>query len=296
MLAALHQTEQQLNQVLLGKPTAVRLALCCLCAGGHLLLEDRPGAGKTTLAHALAQSVGISYRRVQFTNDLLPADLTGYRWYDSNTGQFEFRAGPLFSQLLLADEINRASSRSQSALLEAMEERQVSLDGETMPLPSPFFVIATQNPLEQTGTQALPESQLDRFMMRLSLGFPDRQSERAMLRGQQQLELQAHAIEWPQLQHLIQTLHISDGVLDYLLDLVNASRNQTDTHALSPRASKALLACARAWAFLDQRDFVTPDDIKAVFVAVANHRLQPHAPIEFATAARQMLERVPCHI
>lgn len=292
MFKALTQTQQQLNQVLLGKEPVIKLAMCCMVAGGHLLLEDRPGVGKTTLAHALAHGMGLSYRRVQFTNDLLPADLTGFRMFDQRSGEFSFVAGPIFHHLLLADEINRASSKSQSALLEAMEEHQVSIDGQTYPLPSPFFVIATQNPLEQTGTHPLPESQLDRFMMRLSLGFPDRASERAMLLGQAQ-QLIPHQLDFSQLQSALAQVQIGHDVLDYLLDLVAASR-QTNQHALSPRASKALLQCAKAWALLAERDYVIPDDIQAVFVAVANHRLEPYCPVEKATAAAMLLANTPC--
>lgn len=295
MFEALQQTEQQLNQVLLGKQQVVRLALCCLVSGGHLLLEDRPGVGKTTLAHALAESLGLSYRRVQFTNDLLPADLTGFRIFDARTSEFSFSPGPIFHQVLLADEINRASSKSQSALLEAMEEHQVSIDGHTYPLPSPFFVIATQNPLEQTGTQALPESQLDRFTMRLSLGFPDRASERAMLLGLQQA-VQAATLNWSELQQAVQAVQISTDVLDYLLDLVNASRTHQDNHALSPRASRAILQCAKAWALLHKRGYVMPDDIQAVFVAVCNHRLEPQCPVEKTTVARQLLATTVCPV
>lgn len=293
MFKALTQTQQQLNQVLLGKEPVIKLAMCCMVAGGHLLLEDRPGVGKTTLAHALAHGMGLSYRRVQFTNDLLPSDLTGFRMFDQRSGEFSFVAGPIFHHVLLADEINRASSKSQSALLEAMEEHQVSIDGQTYPLPSPFFVIATQNPLEQTGTHPLPESQLDRFMMRLSLGFPDRASERAMLLGQAQQVLQ-HQLDFSQLHAALAQVQIGHDVLDYLLDLVSASR-QSSQHALSPRASKALLQCAKAWALLAERDYVIPDDIQAVFVAVTNHRLEPYCPVDKATAASLLLANTPCH-
>lgn len=292
MFDALHHTEQQLNQVLLGKSEVVKLALCCLVAGGHLLLEDRPGVGKTTLAHALAQSLGLSYRRVQFTNDLLPADLTGFRMFDSRSTEFSFVPGPIFHQVLLADEINRASSKSQSALLEAMEEHQVSVDGHTHLLPSPFFVIATQNPLEQTGTQPLPESQLDRFMMRLSLGFPDRRSELAMLQGAS-VTLLPQALNWPQVQAAVAGISVNAGVLDYLLDLVSNSRRNY-AHPLSPRASKAILQAAKAWALLMQRSYVIPDDIQAVFVAVCNHRLEPHCHVDKVALAAELLATTPC--
>lgn len=234
MLAQLHRVEQSLNQVILGKPEQVRLALCCLLAEGHLLLEDLPGMGKTTLAHALANSLGLSYRRVQFTNDLLPGDLIGMNIYDTRSQQFHFQAGPVFSQVLLADEINRASPKTQSALLEAMEEKQVSVDGETRSLPKPFFVIATQNPLFHAGTSALPESQLDRFMFRLSLGFPDKHAEYQLLQrdsSSSRLELLTEQLSTEQLKQLqaqVPKVTASDALLDYLLSLVHASRHRSD--------------------------------------------------------------------
>ncbi len=292
--------EQQLNRVILGKPQQIRLALACLLAEGHLLLEDLPGMGKTTLAHALAESLGLSYRRVQFTSDLLPADLTGFSIFDARSQQFTFQPGPVFSQVLLADEINRASPKTQSALLEAMEEHQVSVDGETRPLPVPFFVIATQNPLFHSGTNALPESQLDRFLIRLSLGFPDRDAEMQLL--QQDNSASQHRIvpallnteRLIALQQQIPQQQISREVLGYILDLVAHSRKRTDMLPLSPRAAKGLVRAAKAYAFLQQRSYVTADDIQVVFPAVAEHRLQPRQQQQFAGLAQQLLLETPC--
>lgn len=271
---------QQLNGVLVGKPQQVRQSLCCLLAGGHLLIEDVPGVGKTTLAQALALSLGLDFARVQFTPDLMPSDLSGVSVYDRQSQSFVFHQGPLFSQVLLADEINRASPKTQSALLEAMEEKQVSIDGASRPLPQPFFVIATQNPLEQLGTYALPESQLDRFLMRLSLGYPDRAAERALLKGQ---DRRAVLVNLPsvispaqlvQLQQAVLTVHASDALLDYLQNLIEATRSgQWFAQGLSPRAGIAILKAAKAHAFIDQRDYVAPDDIQAIFAICASHRL-----------------------
>lgn len=294
--------EQQLNRVILGKPQQIRLALTCLLAEGHLLLEDLPGMGKTTLAHALAESLGLSYRRVQFTSDLLPADLTGFSLFDARAQQFSFQPGPVFSQVLLADEINRASPKTQSALLEAMEEHQVSVDGETRPLPSPFFVIATQNPLFHSGTNALPESQLDRFLLRLSLGFPDRTAELQLL--QQDSSASQHRVvpallsteRLMALQQQIPLQQISHEVLNYVLDLVTHSRQRTDMLPLSPRAAKGLVRAAKAYAFLQQRSYVTADDIQAVFPAVAEHRLQPRQQQHFEGLAQQLMLETPCSV
>jgi MoxR-like ATPase len=296
----IQQVEQQLNRIILGKPQQIRLALTCLLAEGHLLLEDLPGMGKTTLAHALAQSLGLSYRRVQFTSDLLPADLTGFSIFDTRSQQFSFQPGPVFSQVLLADEINRASPKTQSALLEAMEEHQVSIDGETRPLPAPFFVIATQNPLFHSGTNALPESQLDRFLLRLSLGFPDRDAELQLL--QQDSSASQHTVvpalltteALISLQQQIPRQQISNQVLGYVLDLVGHSRKRSDMLPLSPRAAKGLVRAAKAYAFLQQRSYVTADDIQAVFAAVAEHRLQPRQQQQFAGLAQQLLLETPC--
>ena len=278
--APLHNLLAALNGVLLGKEQQVKLAVSCLLAGGHLLIEDLPGVGKTTLAEGLARGFGLEFKRVSFTSDLLPADLTGINVLDPATGSFRFQPGPLFSQVLLADEINRASPRTQSALLEAMATGRVSVDGTTHALPRPFMVIATQNGLDQVGTAPLPESQLDRFLMRISLGFPTREAERALL-ARESLPLDAMAstnsasdlLAW---QEQCRQQHSSDALLEYVLDLMAASRaEERDGAPLSPRASQGLLAAARAWALLAQRDFVTPADIQAVFTAVAEHRLDP---------------------
>lgn len=302
MLTQLVNVERSLNNVILGKASQIRLALCCLLAEGHLLLEDLPGMGKTTLAHALANSLGLSYRRVQFTNDLLPGDLVGMNIYDSRSQQFRFQAGPVFSQVLLADEINRASQKTQSALLEAMEEKQVSIDGETRALPKPFFVIATQNPIFHAGTSALPESQLDRFMFRLSLGFPDRQAERQLLQrdtSNSRLELLTEQLSFDQLQLIQQQVpkvHASDALLDYLLSLVDASRQRNDMLPLSPRASKALLRAAKAFALIDNRDYVSADDVKQVFPFVAEHRLDPASSAQNSQLSQMLLHTTPCLI
>jgi MoxR-like ATPase len=286
-----------IGQVLLGKEQRVRLALACLLAGGHLLLEDLPGTGKTTLAEALARSFGLAFRRVSFTSDLLPADLTGINVLDPSSGQFHFQPGPLFSQVLLADEINRASPRTQSALLEAMATGRVSVDGTSHPLPQPFMVIATQNGLDQVGTSPLPESQLDRFLMRLSLGFPERAAERALLAGEG-LSLGALATgqqpgDLLALQRQVVQQHCSDSLLDYVLDLVGASRaSQAAGAPLSPRASQGLLAAARAWALLEQRSFVTPADVQTVFAAVAEHRLDPAASGQLSAALLEQVDAI----
>jgi MoxR-like ATPase len=300
VLSQLHQVEQSLNQVILGKQRQIRFALCCLLAEGHLLLEDLPGLGKTTLAHALANSLGLSYRRVQFTSDLLPADLTGINIYDARSQQFHFQPGPVFSQVLLADEINRASPKTQSALLEAMEERQVSTDGETRPLPAPFFVIATQNPLFHAGTSALPESQLDRFLMRLSLGFPERAAEHQLLvddaKGSrlQFLTQQLDSNTLQKLQQNVANVTVSDGVIDYLLSLVDTSRNRNDMLPLSPRASKALLRASKAHALLAGRDFTNADDVQQVFPSVAEHRLDPRSSAASHSLSHIILEQTVC--
>jgi MoxR-like ATPase len=272
-----------ISRVLLGKEHPVKLALACLLARGHLLIEDLPGTGKTTLAEALARSFGLEFRRVSFTSDLLPADLTGVNVWEGAASRFRFQPGPLFAQVLLADEINRASPRTQSALLEAMAAGRVSVDGVSHPLPVPFLVIATQNGLEQGGTNPLPESQLDRFLMRLSLGFPSRAAERALLEGQ---ALHPEAIPpglGPQdlltLQEAVQRQHCSAPLLDYVLDLLARSREQSQGGLpLSPRAGLALLGAARAWALVEGRGHVTPDDVQAVLPAVAEHRMDGGQP------------------
>lgn len=296
--AALQQLTQhllkQLNTVIVGKSAQVHDAVACLLAGGHLLIEDVPGVGKTTLAHALSRSFGLQFSRVQFTSDLMPSDLSGVSVYERGSEQFVFHPGPVFAQVLLADEINRASPRTQSALLEAMEERQVTVEGETRPLPSPFFVIATQNPMDQLGTYALPESQLDRFHMRLSLGYPDRQAERELLQGHDRRAMLAQlpAVLGPgdlaTLQKHIQTIHTAAPVLDYLQDLVAATRNgRWFVQGLSPRAAIAVVRAGQAQAFLSGRNYVAPDDIAAILPQTIAHRLSP-----LHNAGRGALEQV----
>ncbi|WP_159971297.1 MoxR family ATPase [Pseudomonas sp. 8Z] len=272
------------NHVLLGKEGQVRLALACLLARGHLLIEDLPGMGKTTLSHALARVLGLSFQRIQFTSDLLPGDILGTSVFDKDSGQFVFHPGPIFAELILADEINRATPKSQSALLEAMEEGQVTIEGATRLLPEPFFVIATQNPVSSGGTYALPESQLDRFLMRLSLGYPAQAAERALLLGDARRDLLPrlepildHA-ELARLQAEVPKVRASDALVDYVLRLVEATRSQPQfAWGLSPRASLALLAAARAWALLAERDYVIPEDVQAVLPSVAGHRLRERA-------------------
>jgi MoxR-like ATPase len=276
----LAQAIEQSCEVLIGKQQQVKLALTCLLANGHLLIEDLPGMGKTTLAHTLAKVLGLAYSRIQFTSDLLPADMLGINIFDNNEQTFRFHPGPIFNQLILADEINRASPKTQSALLEAMEERQVSLDGETHALPSPFFVIGTQNPSHQAGTYPLPESQLDRFLMRIQLGYPDHEAEKRMLKSQvsniqQQLQPAMNIAEFSQLQSLATQVHASDEMLNYIIRLVTFSRESNQfANALSPRATKALLYSAKAWAFINKRDFLVPEDVQAILPAVAEHRLR----------------------
>lgn len=279
---AVQRLLNQLNTVIVGKSRQVHDAVACLLAGGHLLLEDVPGVGKTTLAHALAKSFGLAFSRVQFTSDLMPSDLIGVSVYERGSERFVFHPGPVFAQVLLADEINRASPRTQSALLEAMEERQVSAEGETRPLPDPFFVIATQNPQDQLGTYALPESQLDRFHMRLSLGYPDRAAERSLMVGEdrRQLLAQLPAVIGPTelagLQREVLKLHLADPVIDYIQDLVAATRSgRWFEQGLSPRAALAVVRAAQAEAYLNGRDYVAPDDVAAVLPQTVAHRMVP---------------------
>ncbi len=278
---ALKSALAELETIILGKPHQLRLALACLLARGHLLIEDLPGMGKTTLAQALARVLGIDCNRVQFTSDLLPADIIGASIFNAHEQCFQFKPGPIFTPLLLADEINRATPKAQSALLEAMEERQVSVDGESLTLPQPFFVIATQNPLSQMGTFALPESQLDRFLMRIELGYPDNQAERQLLRGQnprQRLAKLSCQLPLSQLQCLqlkVDQIHLSEPLLDYVQRLVNFSRQSNEFEmGLSPRGALALVRCARAWALLEGRDYVTPEDVQQVLAPVVEHRLR----------------------
>jgi MoxR-like ATPase len=287
MQTALDHVIAQIGQIVLGKEQQVRLALACLLARGHLLIEDLPGVGKTTLAHGLAVSLGLSFKRIQFTSDLLPADILGVSIYQPDKIAFRFHHGPIFAQLLLADEINRATPKTQSALLEAMEERQVTSDGITHPLPEPFFVVATQNPRHQIGTFPLPESQLDRFMMRIDMGFPGRAAERHLLKGQDRRELLAHAqpgldgARLLQLQRQVREVRVRDALLDYIQDLLDASRRSPwFAHGLSPRAGLGLMHCAQAWALLARRDMVLPEDVQAVAPAIIGHRLQPGAAAE----------------
>ena len=285
-----------LGRIIRGKNEEIRLAVCCLLARGHLLIEDLPGMGKTTLAHGLARVMGLDYNRVQFTSDLLPADIIGVALFDKESSRFRFKRGPLFSQLVLADEINRASPRTQSALLEAMEERQVSIEGTSRPLPEPFFVIATQNPGSQEGTFLLPESQLDRFLMRIHLGYPDPESEKAILKGDagrsemERLEQIIAPDSLIKLQKQVSEIHSGDMLLEYVLRLVSASREAGYFRAgLSPRAGLSLLEAAKAWAFISGRDYVIPEDVQAVFLPVAGHRLQEK---EHGASARELLTSV----
>jgi MoxR-like ATPase len=298
----IQQLLNQLNTVIVGKSQQVSDCVACLLAGGHLLIEDVPGVGKTTLAHALARSFGLQFSRVQFTADLMPSDLVGVSIYERGREAFVFHPGPVFAQVLLADEINRASPKTQSALLEAMEEKQVTVEGETRALPEPFFVIATQNPHDQLGTYALPESQLDRFHMRLSIGYPDRAAERELLRGQDRrdmldkLSAALTPADLSALQHTVSQVHTAEPVLEYLQDLVAATRNgQWFAQGLSPRAALAVVRSAKAQAYLSGRDYVAPDDIAAILPQTVAHRLIPvrdagRGPVE---QVRAMLEAIP---
>lgn len=272
---------KEANQIILGKERQIRLAVCCLLARGHLLIEDIPGVGKTTLAHTLAKLLGMQYQRIQFTSDILPADIIGASVFDAKNHEFKFHAGPIFNQMVLADEINRSIPKAQSALLEAMEEHQVTVEGITYQLPEPFFVIATQNPSHQIGTFPLPESQLDRFLMRIELGYPDPKSERLLLTGQNRQQLieslsaQLLPQDLQQIQQNIRKIHASTALLDYCQAMINFTRESPEYHCgLSPRAGLALLTAAKAWAYMDTRDAVIPEDIQAVLAAVAGHRLR----------------------
>jgi len=301
--AALHRAVNALETIILGKPTQVRLCVACLLARGHLLIEDVPGVGKTTLAHALAHVLGLAWQRVQFTSDLLPADIIGVSIFDRAGQQFHFRQGPIFTQLLLADEVNRASPRTQSALLEAMEERQISADATTHPLPEPFFVVATQNPHEQLGPFALPESQLDRFLMRVTLGYPDSMHERELLRSGERREMlpSIAAALTPdvviRIQSHVRSVYVSDAVLDYAQALITRTRERMDLKlGLSPRAGQGLIRAAQAWTYIAKRRAVLPEDIQAVLPAVVSHRLERRetsANDDGTSLANELIKAVP---
>jgi len=272
---------KSISQIILGKDREIKLALCCLLAKGHLLIEDLPGVGKTTLALTLAKTFGLDFNRLQFTSDLLPADVTGISVFDQQKSRFDFHPGPVFTQLLLADEINRATPKTQSALLEAMEEHRVSVDGKTYDLSEPFFVIATQNPLSQIGTYALPESQLDRFLMQIHLGYPGKSAEKQLLSGSDprlKIEVMQQSLSPEKLltlQNHVADIHCSEDIINYILSIVEKSREEPGfTEGLSPRAGMALKRASQAWAIIHNRDFVLPEDIQSVFKAVCLHRLQ----------------------
>jgi MoxR-like ATPase len=292
MTQSVDKVVAQVGGIILGKESQIRLAIACLLARGHLLIEDIPGVGKTTLAHALATSLGMAFQRIQFTSDLLPADIIGVYIYNRDSGGFQFHAGPIFSQVVLADEVNRATPKAQSALLEAMEEHQVTTEGETRHLPEPFFVIATQNPSYQVGTFPLPESQLDRFLMRIHLGYPDSEAERALLQGEDRRDLLAALKpamgpqELAELQRQAQQIHSSKALLDYVQALAQHTRRSADyVNGLSPRAALALLHAARAWAMMAGRGHVVPEDVQAVLPAVVGHRLVPAGEVTRANGA-----------
>jgi MoxR-like ATPase len=294
---------QQISQVILGKERQIRLAVACLLARGHLLIEDIPGVGKTTLAHTLAAVLGLQFQRIQFTSDLLPADILGVSIYERDNSRFRFHPGPIFSQVILADEVNRATPTTQSALLEAMEEHQVTAEGETRPLPEPFFVIATQNPSNQIGTFPLPESQLDRFLMRIELGYPDGAAERALLQGVDRRDLlpkltaALQPAELSTLQAAARAVHVSSALLDYLQALVDYSRRSPDfVSGLSPRAALAMLAAARAWALMEGRNQVLPEDLQAILPGVVGHRLfvaRDSTRVNGNAVSDQLIEAVP---
>lgn len=286
------QARKTLGKIILGKDPQIALALACLLARGHLLIEDLPGLGKTMLAQALAHTLGLEFRRIQFTSDLLPADVVGVSVFRQDSGKFEFQPGPIFSQLVLADEVNRATPKAQSALLEAMEEHQVTVDGNTMPLSEPFFVIATQNPGDQIGTFPLPESQLDRFLMRVEIGYPDEASERELIAGgdRRAMIAEIEPVAGPEmliaLQKSVRAQHLSDPLIDYIQALVRHTRESAEIDiGLSPRGSQALVAAARAHAFIENHSGVYPDDVQAIFTAVAGHRLKPAGSTRFRSPA-----------
>ncbi len=285
---AVLQARKTLGRIILGKDEQISLALACLLARGHLLIEDLPGLGKTMLAQSLAKTLGLAFKRIQFTSDMLPADIIGVSVFRQDSGKFEFQQGPVFSQLILADEVNRATPKAQSALLEAMEEYQVSVDGDTRPLPNPFFVVATQNPGDQIGTFPLPESQLDRFLMRVAIGYPDESSEREIIVGEDRRQMldEIEAVTGPEtlieLQKSVRKQHVSDALVDYVQALVRHTRESADIEiGLSPRGAQALVAAARARSFIEDHSGVYPDDIQAVFTSVAGHRLKPAGGTRF---------------
>ena len=290
--AVIDKARQSLGTIILGKDEQISLAVACLLARGHLLIEDLPGLGKTMLAQALSRVLGLSYRRIQFTSDLLPADIIGVSVFRQNSGEFEFQPGPVFAQLILADEVNRATPKAQSALLEAMEEHQVSVDGNTRKLPTPFFVVATQNPGDQIGTFPLPESQLDRFLMRVEIGYPNEESERELLAGEDRREMLKNidAVTAPEmlikLQEAANKVPVTDALISYVQALVRHTRESAEIEiGLSPRGAQALVAAARAYAFVENHSGVYPDDVQAVFAAVAGHRLKPAGSTRFRSPA-----------
>lgn len=289
-----------INDVILGKERPIKLALTCLLAKGHLLIEDLPGVGKTTLAHTLASALGLSFQRIQFTSDMLPADIIGVSVYERKSSRFNFHPGPIFTQLILADEVNRASPRTQSALLEAMEEQQVTVEGETYNLSSPFFVVATQNPINQIGTFPLPESQLDRFLMRIELGYPDAKAERALLLGEdrrsllQKLKAVISAEQLEVLQQEATQVHVSTALVDYVQRILTHTRDSGHYHnGLSPRAGLGLIHAARAWALIEDRDHVLPEDIQAVLPSIVSHRLQRRDEDNAKDWVEQLIHQVP---
>ena len=290
------------GEIILGKDRQIKMAMCCILARGHLLIEDVPGVGKTTLSHVIASLLGLQYQRIQFTSDLLPADVVGVSIFDRESSTFRFHPGPIFSQVILADEINRASPKAQSALLEAMEEHQVTADGETMKLPEPFFVIATQNPSHQIGTFPLPESQLDRFLMRIKLGYPDKTAERALLKGEDRREMIARITtamsveELTALQRDVTKVFVSDALVDYVQALILHTRDSAHFEmGLSPRAGVALLRAAQSWALMSGRNQVLPEDVQAVAPAVVGHRLRPvtNGETKILDAAQELIRAVP---